>query len=122
MSGLLHAHVAIKNLEEMEDRRYHATLEVTTEIMGAHKDFGMMDQFKEMSRAHDLQFRVMQKREHDRLHQVIMDHFAKVELGSPENFLPDFILVPMSEANIDNQEIEKSRRRLHTPGEEFEPD
>ena len=111
MSHLHNAHVSIKKLEEVEDKGFHALLEIETEPMGLHERFEMMDQFKEVTRAHTINFRIMHQAEHDHLHHVIADHFSKVGLANPERFLPDLLMVPLTEADIDNQAIEKALKR-----------
>jgi len=111
MRGQRNAHVAIKVLNQPEEGLYHAILEISTEVMGLHDDLNIIGQFKETSRAHTLNFRIMLKQEHDHLQHVITDHFAKVRKGPVVAPVPDFILVPLTDADIDNKEIEKNLRR-----------
>lgn len=119
MKGLRNAHARIKELSEPEEGLFHAVLEIETEIMGLHDDLNIVGQFKEISRAHDLHFRIMQKQEHEHLEHVIADHFARLGNTLHHAPIPDFILMSMGDVNIENNEIE---RNLHPRVPHNDPD
>ena len=105
---LRNAHVHISTLNMTEDERYHAVLEVTTEPMGHRKGLDVIGQFKEVTRAHDLSFRLFQRAEHDHIHQIVSDHLLKMgKTNSAARPIPDFILVPLgTDAYIEGHMLE----------------
>lgn len=100
------AHVMIKSLDHSEAMGYHAVLEITLVPISLRENMDIIGAFKLARRAHDLAFRLMLKEEHEHLHHVLEDHFARVRSAAPPAPIPDFILCTATDAEVDNKLIE----------------
>lgn len=110
------AHVAIKALDHSENLGYHAVLEITLVPMSLRDNMHIRGIFRETRLAHDFAFRLMLKEEHEHLHHVLDDHFARARTALEEHYIPDFILVPLRDVDIvENDELEKSLHPHPTP-------
>lgn len=104
------AHVAIKSLNHSERLGYHAVLEITLVPIALRDNIHICGIFRETRLAHDMAFRLMLKEEHEHLHHVLDDHFARARASLAQHDIPDFILVPLRDVDIvENDELEKSQ-------------
>lgn len=102
------AHVAIRSLSYSEECGYHAVLEITLVPISLRDNMHIIGIFKETQRAHGWAFRLMLKQEHEHLHHVLEEHFAKVHSVEPKMPIPDFILSPLTDVDFENHFIEKN--------------
>jgi len=113
------AHVAIKSLNHSEAQGYHAVLEITLVPISLRDNMHITGQFKETAHALVRNYRLMLKAEHDHMQHVLEDHFAKTHGPLIHRDIPDAILVPLHDAEIENHMLEQalnpSRGHHHNP-------
>lgn len=109
------AHIAIRSLSHSEEYGYHAVLEITLVPISLRDNIHIVGIFKETQRAHGRAFRLMLKQEHEHLHHVLDEHFARVRLDGPKIPVPDFILSPLTDMDFENRLIEKNFAHVTHP-------
>lgn len=102
------AHIAIKDLNHSDAMGYHAVLEITLVPISLRDNMHVTGFFKEAQRVHSRNFRLMLKTEHDHMHHVLEDHFAKARKGLIHQDIPDLILIPLHDTEIDNNMLERA--------------
>lgn len=118
------AHVAIKSLNHSEEHGYHAVLEITLVPISLRENMHITGQFKETAHALVRNYRLMLKADHDHMQHVLEDHFAKSRGPIIHRDIPDAILIPLHDVDIENHMLERALnpKRGHHHGEELEPE
>jgi hypothetical protein len=101
-------HVAIKELSFSEAQGYHAVLELSKEVMSKRFELDMEDDPTHREKLEfEHQFRVLRRKEHDHMEHAVAAHFVKIGRAAPPSPVPDFILAPMTDVSVENDEIEE---------------
>ncbi len=120
------AHIAIKDLNHSVALGYHAVLEITLVPISLRDNMHVTGFFKQAQRAHNRDFRLMLKAEHDHMHHVLEAHFAKARKALIHHDIPDLILIPLHDAEIENNMLEAalhpSKLRRRNPSGDLEPE
>ena len=105
-SKLHNPHVSLKDLQHYPEKGSMAQLEISTEAVGMHEDKDLKDAFEHTMPGSAERFRTVLKEERERFRQLIANHFARLGQFNVTFYIPDFILVPLGGADIDNNLIE----------------
>jgi hypothetical protein len=106
-AGMTNPHVALIELSYHESSGYRAKLEISKEVMGMHENFNLIEQFEEKETEHAARYREMLRVEHERFHQMVISHFIRLGQMNVNFYIPDFILVPLTGGDIENNWIER---------------